>query len=314
VTGAEFREVDIDLLADYIGGALTGTPDEPVVATLIADDPAWRAAYESLSGGMAAVGAELAGFEPEPMPDDVIARLDAALASPIAAPDPIPVELVAPPAPHLTLVRGDGAHPVQQSVETERERGSRAGSARRLRWATPIAIAAGVIAFVGFGLDYLAGRDSAQNDTASSSAGGSAERNAAAMPPPALIYSGTDYTALTLSTPPLQPATLAPDDAASGKSQSSPLSAPDKGSTVMGASEALDRLHDPAALQQCLDAIAAENGEGAIYAQTVDFARFNGAPAIIVRFSGSHSAWVWAAGPACGTGGDANTLAKSPVR
>ena len=28
MTGAEFSGVDIDLLADYIGGALEGTPDE----------------------------------------------------------------------------------------------------------------------------------------------------------------------------------------------------------------------------------------------------------------------------------------------
>ena len=45
MTGAEFDGVDIDLLADYIGGALAGTPDESAVAALVADDPAWREAY-----------------------------------------------------------------------------------------------------------------------------------------------------------------------------------------------------------------------------------------------------------------------------
>ncbi|MFD0519226.1 hypothetical protein [Paractinoplanes durhamensis] len=69
------------------------------MATLIADDPAWQAAYESLSGGMAAVSAELGRFEPEPMPADVIARLDAALASSIAAPTPISAEPAAPRRP-----------------------------------------------------------------------------------------------------------------------------------------------------------------------------------------------------------------------
>lgn len=287
MTGAEFREVDIDLLADYIGGALAGTAEESAVATLIADDPAWRAAYESLSVGMAAIGDELAGLEPEPMPDDVIARLDAALA--------------APPAPQLTLIRVDD--------EDEAPRPGRPGSARRLRWATPIAIAAGVIAFVGFGLDYLAGRDSTRSDTAASGVADSAKREAGQMP--AQLSSGTDYTALTLPTARMAPLMTASDGA---ESKSAPLAAPDKGGVVRGQSEALDRLRDPAALRECLDAIAAENGGSAIDAQTVDFARFNGAPAVVVRFAASNGSWAWAAGPACGTGGAAHTLAKSPVR
>ncbi|GAA0563489.1 hypothetical protein GCM10010172_53560 [Paractinoplanes ferrugineus] len=297
MTGAEFRGVDIDLLADYIGGALTGTPDEPVVVTLIADDPAWRAAYESLSGGMEAVGAELAAFEPEPMPDDLIARLDAALAE---------------PGPRLTLVPGDPAQDVHQADLTKPERGTKPGSARRLRWATPIAVAAGVIAFVGFGLDYLAGRDSAQSDTAAAGAAAdSAERNAAKIPAPAQVASGTDYTSTTLSSAPLRPLTMASGGA---ESRSAPLSAPDKGGAALGGDSSLGRLHDATALQECLDAIAAQNNDGAIFADTVDFARFNGAPAIVVRFSSASGSWAWAAGPACGTDGDANTLAKSPVR
>ena len=49
MTGAEFGGVDIDLLADYIGGALTGTPEESAVAARIAGDPDWQAAYASLT-------------------------------------------------------------------------------------------------------------------------------------------------------------------------------------------------------------------------------------------------------------------------
>jgi hypothetical protein len=301
VTGAEFREVDIDLLADYVGGALTGTPDEDAVAALIADDPAWQAAYESLSGAMAAVGVELGRFEPEPMPDDVIARLDAALA--------------APSTPRLTLVPGDGAHAVHQVDETEPERGSKPGRARRLRWATPIAIAAGVIAFVGFGLDYLAGRDSA-DDSASSTAGGAyAEKDAAAIPPQ-LLSSGIDYSAGMLSTMPAAGSTAiepfaTPRSAASG---AAPLSATNDKGNAAAEPDPLGRLHDPTALQECLDAIGAENAGGVISTQSVDFARFDGTPAIVVRFSAADGQWAWAAGADCGTGGDADTLGKSPVR
>ena len=39
MTAGEFREVDLDLLADYVGGALDGTPDEARVAQLVADGP-----------------------------------------------------------------------------------------------------------------------------------------------------------------------------------------------------------------------------------------------------------------------------------
>ena len=78
MTGAEFGEVDIDLLADYIGGALAGTPDESAVAALIADDPAWRTTYASLRDGMTIVEAALGDLGPEPMPADVAARLEAA--------------------------------------------------------------------------------------------------------------------------------------------------------------------------------------------------------------------------------------------
>jgi hypothetical protein len=302
VTGADFRGVDIDLLADFIGGALSGTPDESVVATLVADDPAWRAAYESLGGGMAAVSDELGRFEPEPMPDDVIARLDAALAA-------------ASPAPRLTLVQDDDAHDVRPEREAVRERGRKAGPARRLRWLTPIAIAAGVVAFVGFGLDYLAGRESSQSDSAASSSAGEAQ-NAAAMPAvPQLLSSGTDYTESTLATEP--PAPLVASGKASrsmAQSDSAPMAAPDNGNLGIGGPGALSRLRDSTALQECLDAIAAQNSEGPIYPQSVDFALFNGQPAVVVRFSASNGSWAWAAGADCGVGGAADTLGNAPVR
>jgi len=307
VTGAEFRGVDIDLLADYIGGALAGTPDESVVATLIADDPSWRSAYESLSGDMAAVEAELARFEAEPMPDDVVARLDAALA-------------VAAAKPQLTLIHGDGAQPVRAK--------------RKLRWATPIAIAAGAVAFVGFGLDYLAGLEHGASDSASkTSAAGEAQSRqdngqapavAGAQPdgtepyaaqprsapprsaqtnsdeakglPPQLLSTGMDYTATTLAEP-------APR----------PLAA--SGSSAAAAAGALGRLSTSVALQNCLDKIAEANGAGPITAQSVDYAKFEGKPAIVVRFTAKNGAWAWASGPACGTpDGGADTRAKVPVR
>ena len=61
MTGAEFDGVDLDLLADYVGGALDGTPDQERVAGLVSTDPAWRRAFEMLEPGMIAVEAALTG-------------------------------------------------------------------------------------------------------------------------------------------------------------------------------------------------------------------------------------------------------------
>lgn len=296
MTGAEFRGVDVDLLADYIGGALAGTPDESVVATLIADDPAWRAAYESLSGGMAAVGAELGRLTSEPMPDDVAARLEAAFAA-----APAPPRLASVPGPE-TAADDAPAVPV-----TKRP-------ARRLRWATPIAIAAGVVAFAGFSLDYLAGRDSSSADKSASSATGEVDAQsrqdagAAPLAEPSgdleILASGTDYTKASLGEAPMQKFSV---------SEAPEVPKPEQ--AAASADGPLSRLLPLPALHECLDAIAAENGEGPISPQSVDYAQFDGKPAVVVRFTAASGSWAWASGASCGTtGGDADTLATVQVR
>ncbi|SNY58747.1 hypothetical protein [Paractinoplanes atraurantiacus] len=277
MTGAaEFSGVDIDLLADYIGGALEGTPDESVVATLIADDARWRAAYETLGGRMAMVGAELGRLAPEPMPSDLAARLDEAFTAP----------------PRLEVVHDAG--PVQK---TRKQR----------RWVTPIAIAAGVVAFVGFGLDYLAGRDNASDTAANSSAAGSAEQSRATPP---TLSSGTDYTEATLAVAPSQPLSAASEPGETFSAQKNG----DRAATDTTLPE-LSRLMPPEALQECLDLIQQANAGGPIDVESVDYARFDGSPAVVVRFTAANGVWAWASGPACGTpAGGADTLARVPVR
>jgi hypothetical protein len=279
VTGAEFSGVDIDLLADYIGGALEGTPDESVVAALIADDPAWRAAHESLGGGMALVQTQLADLGPAPMPSAVADRLD---------------ELFRP-APQLTLVHSDG------QVRAP---------GRRRKWLTPIAVAAGLVFFVGFGLDYVAGREGANTDQAASGAATESGQDAAADPALSKIASGIDYSLGNLAVEPAQAlaAPQAADPATSAaKSGSSRAALTDE--------PALARLTATDALQDCLDAIQQENAGGVLSVQSVDYARFNGSPALVVRFAAANGQWAWASGPDCGTPtGDAATLGKVPVR
>jgi hypothetical protein len=294
LTGAEFGEVDIDLLADYIGGALTGTPEESVVAARVADVPAWRAAHDSLSADMAFVGAELKKFPAEPMPVELATRLDTMFRSAGSETS----------TPHLALVHdddavGDGSPPVREKAA------KRAG--RRLRFATPIAIAAGVVAFVGFGLDYLAGQNSQK--AADSTAGLYAETDTqqpALAGEPITTASGTNYTLGTLGVEPVLPMTTSLRESAKpGKT------APDQ----VSAQGSAGRLPIGAVLQDCLDAIERANNDGSISVLSVDYARFDGSPALVVRFVAAHGQWAWASGLLCGTpSGGADTLGKVPVR
>ncbi|MGI5212614.1 hypothetical protein [Plantactinospora sp. CA-290183] len=83
MTAGQFREVDLDLLADYVGGALDGTPDAAEVSRLIGEDEAWAEAHAAVVAGVGAIRSSLTAWatEPVPMPADVVARLSSALAS-----------------------------------------------------------------------------------------------------------------------------------------------------------------------------------------------------------------------------------------
>ena len=315
MTSDDFGTVDIDLLADYIDGALDG-PRRAEVEQLIATDPQWRETYELLVPGMVAAGAELTamGARPEPMPADVVARLDAALAAPIAAPATIDPELAAPVEPHLQPTPVDGSAAGRHLSLVPETGGDRPvaparSTRRRLRWAAPIAAAAGIIAFAGFGASYVAGT---QNDSAESTAAGSPAEDAAPMmgaddaaqseiapalglaslPPEELILAtGTNYTGAALQ------------DSANayegeGRTTQSPPSSTSRATDPELA--ALQRLQDRDALLECLNAIARQN-EGPIEVQRVDFARFQGTPAVIVRFLFEGDTKGWAVGPECGT-------------
>ncbi|GIG89064.1 hypothetical protein [Plantactinospora endophytica] len=100
MTGGQFREVDLDLLADYVGGALDGTPDEIEIARLVDQDAAWAEAYADLTAGIDAVRLDLADWAatPVPMPSAVVDRLTSALAraTPPGAAHPTPPDSTAP--------------------------------------------------------------------------------------------------------------------------------------------------------------------------------------------------------------------------
>ncbi|MBO3739368.1 hypothetical protein [Actinoplanes flavus] len=280
MTGAEFDGVDLDLLADYVGGALDGTPDQERVAGLVSADPAWRRAFEMLEPGMIAVEAALREFEPEPMPDDLAARLDAMFRVPeetSGAADAVPAKVV--------------------DFEGVRR-------ARARRWAAPVGVAAALLAFAGFGVSQLSGT-SMSDGSAESAAGGAADAPAMArIPADNVVFSDTDYTSGTLAA------------ASAKRSQVGVLSETSEATAAQDTGVSpLARLIDPSGLISCLDAITRNNGGGQISVDLVDYARFDGDPAMIVRFSAANGVWVWAVGPECGApGAGADTVEQLPVR
>src|SRR4051812_15347174 len=192
--GAEFHGVDIDLLADYVGGALDGTPEAERVAALIATDEGWQEAYELLAPEMATVGALLGDLPVEPMPADVAARIDAALA---LQADTI-TEHAAPASDTAAAVesgRGGGGAGPGIVLDLDRQRRKR-GNNRWIRFAAPIGIAAGVAGFAGYGL--FATGDSASDSGSSQVAAENAAGAMAASAPATLLASGINYTLGTL--------------------------------------------------------------------------------------------------------------------
>jgi hypothetical protein len=301
VSGADFSGVEIDLLADYVGGALDGTPDEAVVSALIAEDAAWQGAYARLAEGVTSVTEHLRalGSVAEPMPADIVARLDAALLD--AAGDP---KSGATAAPAVMEPGTDGAAPARHLVAVPS--GSRSKRARRLRWAAPAGIAAGVLAFVGFGLQQQVAGDGSEDSAATAGAGEAAPVAGRELSLPGasvpLTESGRDYRQDTLAQVSTGNSVMA-EPQLDQKSSDRYRKAVPSAAAISVPDPALDRLRVQEALRACIEAIAAEQGAGEATTQAVDFARFDGAPAVIVRFTAAGKSWVWASGPACGTAG-----------
>ncbi|HEV7713712.1 MAG TPA: hypothetical protein VGP16_36300 [Asanoa sp.] len=292
--------VDFDLLADYVGGALAGTPDEARVAALVATDPAWAAEHESLVAALAATAddlALLAGQTAEPMPDEVVTRLLAAL----PAAHSLPAQRSGP-------ARGPARD--NRTPRASRPAGRQPGRAqRRARWLTlaaPVLVALAVAALGGL---WINGSITGLNSTTATDAGGDAAAPAPAAGAAVAIprdMSGRDYdgpgvaggfratrSGVALSTP----------GPMSDQSKSTER-APTTKSFGGGGDPALLRLAAPAALQVCVDAIAAAHGQGPITVDVADYAAFDGRPAVVVFFTdGAGARWGWAVGPECGLAG-----------
>ena len=257
-------EIDIDRLADYLAGAVNGA-EAARVAELIEHDPNWRDAYRDLALADDRVSTALrldAAGPYDPIPADVAARIASALAAvstePVSDAEPVSAEPVSAGLKGATVV----------SLDERRVRRTR-------RWAA--AAAAAVVLGIGGGVwASVAGTHSysgsstmalpgaaRQPETTSGGAGG------VAYPP--MTESGANYTLATL----LSLANVA--DAASGPKAATTNALTGSGGDL--AAGTLRRLADPVALERCLSLIELAHGGSS---SRIDFARFNGQPALIV--------------------------------
>ncbi|MCM0675036.1 hypothetical protein NCC78_10090, partial [Micromonospora phytophila] len=184
-------------------------------------------------------------------------------------------------------------------------RGGTTGPGRRSRrWnrlAGPVALAAVSIAAVGLGVTrFTDGQENSASDSAASSQANPEVADPAAAAPfratGAPQRSGADYTPEDLATG------LSPQvrQLASGSPSAGAVS---EGGRLAGPGN-LDRLADPAALNTCLGEIGAEHGDGPLVVEVVDYARFQGQPALVVGFTDVTGArWAWVSGPECGVPG-----------
>ncbi|MFG2038736.1 hypothetical protein [Dactylosporangium sp. NPDC048998] len=288
-----FSEADLDRLADFVGGALDGTPEADDVRHLVSTETSWAEAYAMLVTADAAMRDELhaLGAEAPAVPLDVQQRLDAALAGAITAP---PAD-----APVVDLARAREA----------RRR-------RRARWTIGLAAAAAVVVCGGVGVQAIRMGTAAREDASSGVPGvaaapdGGQTRSGAGSDGKAtgnspVISSGRDYGRGTLG----QLAEGQPGDVPkTGNDNVQGEGATGTASFVASAPTAvpspLARLSAPAARAACLTAITKEYG-GQV--SLVDYAAFEGQAALVVVVDGTRvgagKRLIVVVGPDCGVGG-----------
>ncbi|RQX00724.1 hypothetical protein [Micromonospora inaquosa] len=315
MTTEGFREVDADLLADYLGGALDGTPQQNEVAQLVAKDPSWAEAYALLAPAVAEVRTDLTRWaEPSPeMPSAITDRLLAALASARPtndtsteeAPSGDPVTPLVVPAQGGAGRRPPAPTPVGRRVSSSPGRRQR-GWARR---GAPVAAAAIAVIAVALGLNQFSMRasDDSSGTTAlnrpASAPEGVAGSGTVRTTGPAL-HSGTNYTPQTLGDaygPNAPAASRATGNTPGGQPQ---VDAEGDRRPSPDGSDQLARLTDEVALTSCLAGVAAEHGSAPLVVEVIDYARFQGDQALIIHFTDATGArWAWVSGPECGVPG-----------
>lgn len=287
------NQPDLDLLADYVGGALDGTPDEQRVGERIRTDAEWAQAYADLVAAFDTVSSDLQAFgsAPEPMPLDVWDRLEAALSSASTASGPPSANGDHPKAPPEFTAPRDTRPP------------ARAAARQRRRLALPALAAVAVLFVLSLGIFAVKGLPQLTGGGSDKSAPTSAEAPAASGGAPLLQRSsGRDYTYdnLVLATDFGSVTASAPMD--SGKSAQSTWS-----NYASPVPRALMPLTMEDRLSRCLNAVASIM-QGQVLG--VDYAMYQHQPAaVIVVRTPDDARWIGVVGADCGNQG-ADLLAQ----
>ena len=279
------RALDLDRLADFAAGVLDPA-ESAEVARLVESDDQWASALVALRLADETVRVELSDLArtSEPMPADVASRVEDAL-------------------------RGV-AHGTATVVSLSERR------ARQRRWLTGLAAAATlVLVFMGLG---VIARNGGLNGTPADTAGGAPQNapgaenqgrgGAGQVPPqqpgpalgdpglPMIVSTGVNYTADALRELTIKPSSG--PTYSSGKDASAIEQVPD--AVREAAPRTLSRLTEPVALRDCLTAIGADHPGVPVL---VDFANYEGKPALIVSVRNDRTTTVVAVGVNCGLAG-----------
>lgn len=293
---------ELDQLADYAEGLLDGTPEGAEVAARVVTDQEWADAYRQLTAVLPDVSAGLAALPELPMPAEVAAALDRALA-----------------AEPSKAVAGDSdeesAGPRTAPADLARVRAAKADRDRAARrWRTAggwVAAAAVVGAFcVGAGQLITSDSDDAGDSAASSAQRDSEPKVLSAPVGPPVSASGTSYSTGRLEQQ--ARAVLGRERQESESTTSAPApggSSPTAEEASVAVPAALRRLVDPTDFRACLTALGI-TGEPL----AVDYATLDGAPALVVLSEDPADATrlvVVAAGAECGVGGASDERART---
>lgn len=309
---------ELDLLAEYAAGLLDGTPEGTELAVRIEREPELAELHAALVHADGLVRAELAAISAPPaMPEDLAARLDAVLAA-----EPALTEAARSPRTE----RASTDQPNTDQPNTERPSTERAGTSRpptrasaargasplrRRRWladAGKVAAGIAVLAGAAFGVNSLTLPGSVESGSAQSGARDDRAADSAGNLDSSALgdvrHTGTDYRESSL---PTQVSSLLlqrkPSQPESSQRSEYGLSAGDRSAEV-GQYMSLSRED---VLARCLTALGLlpEN-------LTLDYASFDGRPALVVVERGTTSATVHIVGPQCGQP-DADRLLRTTV-
>ncbi|MGE5829551.1 MAG: hypothetical protein ACM30G_14495 [Micromonosporaceae bacterium] len=283
----QFHASDLDRLADYAAGVLDRV-EAAEVSRLIATQLSWADAYLGLVAADAMTKAQLradARARLEPMPSEVIARLDAAFQR-------IDVERLTP--------MPSAAPAVVVPLEP----------ARRRRRLTGLVAAAAAITAIAGGVTVATTMIGTTSQSTSGGAGGAlaeSDRNSGhpAVPAPAqggpvFVATGTDYGPTTLAK--VGRATSAPNAGVAEPSLGAPKA-------INDAAERFSDFASGGSLSACLAALTQAH-PGTV--TVVDYARYLGTPALVVFIRTGTGGLAVAVGPACGMAGT-DERASAPV-